>query len=46
MSPWIGLIVALGLVVLLAAFAPKIRGAYLKARNNMREAALRRRMKS
>jgi hypothetical protein len=42
----IGLIVSLGLIVLLAAFAPKIRRAYLKARNKMREATLKRRMKS
>jgi len=42
----IGLIVSLGLMVLLAVFGAKIRRAYLKARNNMREAALKRRMKS
>jgi len=41
-----GLIVSLGGIVLLALFAPNIRRAYLKARNGMREAALKRRSKS
>ena len=42
----IGLIVSLGLILLLAALAPKIRRAYLKAREKMREATLKRRMKT
>ena len=41
-----GLVVSLAVIVLLAVFAPKIRRAYLKARNDMREAAIRRRSKS
>jgi hypothetical protein len=41
-----GLVVSLGMIVLLAVFAPKIRRAYRKARNDMREAALKRRSKS
>ena len=35
----IGFIVPLGLIGLLAIFGPKIRRAYLKARNDMRKAA-------
>ena len=42
----IGLIVSLGMIVLLAALGPKIRRAYLNARNKMHEATLKRRMKS
>ena len=42
----IGLIVSLGVIVLLAIFGPKIRRLYLKTRNRMREATLKRRMKS
>ena len=38
--------ISLGVIVLLALFAPKIRHAYLKARNDMRETAIRRRSKS
>jgi hypothetical protein len=46
MSMEIGLIVSLSLIVLLAIFGPKIRRLYLEARNRMREATLKRRMKS
>lgn len=38
-----GLVISLGVIVLLAVFAPKIRRTYLKARNVMREAAMKRR---
>jgi len=41
-----GIVISLGLIGLLAVFGPKIRRAYLNARNKMREAALRRRSKS
>jgi hypothetical protein len=41
-----GLLISLGVIVLLAVFAPRIRRAYLKARNDMREAATKRRAKS
>jgi hypothetical protein len=41
-----GVIISLGFIALLAVFAPKIRRAYLNARNRMREAALRRRSKT
>ena len=41
-----GLVISFGVVVLLALFAPKIRRAYLKARNDMGEAAMKRRSKS
>lgn len=37
-----GLLISLGVIVLLAVFAPKIRRTYLKARNDMREAAMKR----
>ena len=41
-----GVIISLGFILLLAVFAPKIRRAYLNARNHMREAALRRRSRT
>ena len=41
-----GLVISLGVIVLLAVFAPKIRRAYLKSRNAMREAATKRQSKS
>ena len=41
-----GLVISLGIIVLLAVFAPTIRRAYLKARNSMREAAIKRRSQS
>ena len=41
-----GLVISLAVIVLLALFAPRIRRAYLKARNDMREAAMKRRSKS
>jgi|SoimicMinimDraft_5_1059733.scaffolds.fasta_scaffold244419_1 hypothetical protein len=40
-----GLVISLGAIVLLAFFAPRIRRTYLKARNDMREAAMKRRSK-
>jgi hypothetical protein len=42
----IGIAVSVGLIVLLAVFAPKIRRAYLKARGNMRAAAAKKRAKN
>jgi hypothetical protein len=40
-----GLVISLSAIVLPALFAPRIRRAYLKARNDMREAAMKRRSK-